>query len=133
MESQEKKRKDYNKWNEFKDLASIYHEFEWRDADVIVWNPKLEKEYKLTFCGSTRPDDDNNGKINFIISEIDGKDIDTPTITEMSEIFASRKCKCQECWSCDGDNTCAEFNKLSSLYKEIVNDFMKNKLEKMEI
>lgn len=54
-------------WHEIKDLVSIYHEYEWDKADVVIFDPETKTEYKLSFCGSSRPTENSNGQINFIL------------------------------------------------------------------
>lgn len=62
---------NYPNWHEIKDLVSIYREYEWDNAEVVVWDPKRQKRMRLIFVGSSRPDGDKPGEINFIIDDYD--------------------------------------------------------------
>ena len=62
---------DYPNWHEIKDLVSIYREYEWDNAEVVVWDPKRQKRMRLIFVGSSRPDDEKPGEINFIVDDYD--------------------------------------------------------------
>lgn len=62
---------NYPNWHEIKDLVSIYREYEWDNAEVVVWDPKRQKRMRLIFVGSSRPDGDKPGKINFIVDDYD--------------------------------------------------------------
>lgn len=66
---------NYPNWHEIKDLVSIYREYEWDNAEVVVWNPEEQRKYNLIFCGSSRPGVDGNerGKIHFIIRPLDDR------------------------------------------------------------
>lgn len=64
---------NYPNWHEMKDLVAIYREREWDDAEVVVWDPELQKYRKLVFCGSTRPDDEHVGEINFTVTSFSNK------------------------------------------------------------
>lgn len=59
---------NYPNWHEIKTLAMIYCEAHWDDAEVVVWNPNEQQKYNLWFCGSSRPEQNKKGCINFIIS-----------------------------------------------------------------
>ena len=62
---------NYPNWHEIKDLVSIYREYEWDNAEVVVWDPKRQKRMKLIFVGSSRPDGEKPGEINFIVDDYD--------------------------------------------------------------
>ena len=62
---------NYPNWHEIKDLVSIYREYEWDNAEVVVWDPKRQKRMRLIFVGSSRPDDEKPGEINFIVDDYD--------------------------------------------------------------
>lgn len=62
---------DYPNWHEIKDLTMIYHENEWDNAEVVVWDPHRQKHMRLVFCGSSRPQGDKPGKINFVVNDIE--------------------------------------------------------------
>ena len=62
---------NYPNWHEIKDLVSIYREYEWDNAKVVVWDPKRQKRMRLIFVGSSRPDGDKPGEINFIVDDYD--------------------------------------------------------------
>ena len=62
---------NYPNWHEIKDLVSIYREYEWDNAEVVVWDPKRQKRMRLIFVGSSRPDGDKPGEINFIVDDYD--------------------------------------------------------------
>lgn len=62
---------NYPNWHEIKDLVSIYREYEWDNAKVVVWDPKRQKRMRLIFVGSSRPDDEKPGEINFIVDDYD--------------------------------------------------------------
>ena len=62
---------NYPNWHEIKDLVSIYREYEWDNAEVVVWDPKRQKRMRLIFVGSSRPDGDKTGEINFIVDDYD--------------------------------------------------------------
>ena len=62
---------NYPNWHEIKDLGSIYREYEWDNAEVVVWDPKRQKRMRLIFVGSSRPDGDKPGEINFIVDDYD--------------------------------------------------------------
>lgn len=62
---------NYPNWHEIKDLVSIYREYEWDNAEVVVWDPKRQKRMRLIFVGSSRPDGDKPGEINFIVTDYD--------------------------------------------------------------
>lgn len=62
---------NYPNWHEIKDLVSIYREYEWDNAEVVVWDPKRQKRMRLIFVGSSRPDGEKPGEINFIIDDYD--------------------------------------------------------------
>jgi len=57
----------YPSWHDIKDLAMIYHEDEWDNARVKVWDPIRQREYELVFTGSSRPQGEEPGEINFNI------------------------------------------------------------------
>ena len=48
---------DYPNWHEIKDLVMIYREYEWDNAEVVVWDPERQKRMRLSFVGSSRPND----------------------------------------------------------------------------
>lgn len=71
--------------HDLKDIVMIYSspdaKADWDDADIVVWSPEEQKEYRLVFCGSTRPEDGHTildetgyGKINFVIYPIESND-----------------------------------------------------------
>lgn len=62
---------NYPNWHEIKDLVSIYREYEWDNAEVVVWDPKRQKRMRLIFVGSSRPDGEKPGEINFIVDYYD--------------------------------------------------------------
>ena len=62
---------NYPNWHEIKDLTSIYREYEWDNAEVVVWDPEKQKRMRLSFVGSSRPDGDKPGEINFIVDDYD--------------------------------------------------------------
>ena len=62
---------NYPNWHEIKDLVSIYREYEWDNAEVVVWDPKRQKRMRLIFVGSSRPDGEKPGEINFIVDDYD--------------------------------------------------------------
>ena len=62
---------NYPNWHEIKDLVSIYREYEWDNAEVVVWDPKRQKRMRLIFVGSSRPDGGKPGEINFIVDDYD--------------------------------------------------------------
>ena len=62
---------DYPNWHEIKDLVMIYREYEWDNAEVVVWDPKRQKRMRLIFVGSSRPDGEKPGEINFIVDDYD--------------------------------------------------------------
>ena len=62
---------NYPNWHEIKDLVMIYREYEWDNAEVVVWDPKRQKRMRLIFVGSSRPDGEKPGEINFIVDDYD--------------------------------------------------------------
>ena len=52
-------------------MTSIYREYEWDNAEVVVWDPKRQKRMRLIFVGSSRPDGEKPGEINFIVDDYD--------------------------------------------------------------
>ena len=62
---------NYPNWHEIKDLVSIYREYEWDNAEVVVWDPKRQKRMRLIFVGSSRQDGEKPGEINFIVDDYD--------------------------------------------------------------
>ena len=38
---------DYPNWHEIKDLVMIYREYEWDNAEVVVWDPERQKRMRL--------------------------------------------------------------------------------------
>lgn len=62
---------DYPNWHEIKDLVMIYREYEWDNAEVVVWDPKRQKRMRLSFVGSSRPNAGKPGEINFVVTDYD--------------------------------------------------------------
>lgn len=60
----------YPSMHGLKDIAMIYGDSEWDNAKLKVWDPEYQREYNISFTGSTRPTDSEPGEVNFNISRV---------------------------------------------------------------
>ena len=64
-----------------KDIAMIYNDSEWDNAKLKVWDPEYQREYNISFTGSTRPTETEPGIVSFNISKVkDEKSADEKSI-----------------------------------------------------
>ena len=79
----------YPSMHELKDIAMIYNDNEWDNAKIVVWDPEYQREYNISFIGSSRPTENEVGKVHFNITRVkDEKSVDEEAIDkELDEQF----------------------------------------------
>lgn len=71
----------YPSMHGLKDIAMIYGDDEWDNAKLKVWDPEYQREYNISFTGSTRPTETELGIVSFNISKVkDEKSADEQSI-----------------------------------------------------
>lgn len=60
----------YPSMHGLKDIAMIYNDDEWDNAKIKVWDPEYQREYNISFTGSSRPNGDEPGEVNFNITRV---------------------------------------------------------------
>ena len=60
----------YPSMHELKDIAMIYNDNEWDNAKLVVWDPEYQREYNISFTGSSRPTENEVGKVYFNITRV---------------------------------------------------------------
>lgn len=51
----------------------IYNDQEWDNAKIKVWDPEYQREYNISFTGSSRPTETKPGIVSFNISKVKGE------------------------------------------------------------
>lgn len=79
----------YPSMHGLKDIAMIYNDDEWDNAKIVVWDPEYQREYNISFTGSSRPSENEVGKVHFNITRVkDEKSADEEAIDkELDEQF----------------------------------------------
>lgn len=81
----------YPSMHGLKDIAMIYNDNEWDNAKLVVWDPEYQREYNISFTGSSKPTENEIGKVYFNITRVkDEKSADEIAIDkEFDEQFSN--------------------------------------------
>ena len=80
----------YPSMHELKDIAMIYNDGEWDNAKLVVWDPEYQREYNISFTGSSRPTENDFMYSIFYKQDLSDK---TPTIKVEKSASVKRKMK----------------------------------------